>query len=523
MSPGRFVRRRPVALAALSLIVLPLAACGTRESHATLVQALRGGTVVANSTTGTSGGAVSPTGTTPTGSSGSNVGGGSSPVTGSGNSGGSSPVTGSGNSGGSSPVTGAGNGGGGGSSSTGGGKSGSGKSGGGKKSTGTNGSAPTGTNALVPGVQSCTKQLSPVVIGSVGEQSGLAGAAVAAGAQTVAAWAAYVNSLGGLRCHQIKFIAADDGASPAQNASLTEQLVQSDHVAAFVYNDAPLAAAGSENYLIAHRIPIVGNEGAEQFMYNEPFFFPQASNGSSLVYVDYAGIAGQLTASQRQHFGVISCLEAAECSVFGKYATQYTHDVGMKLVYNASASLTAPDYTSQCLKAKQDGVQALELVLDPNSIHRAAANCRSVGYNGIFTTGSTVVIADEATDPNLQNMVFGAPTEVWTDTANPQISLMRNTLAKYSPGTSPVGSAGLGWTAAQLFAYSSTFWPTTNTITSADIITAMDKVKNYDVGGMTGPLTYTAGHTAPLVTCWFQAAVRSDKFVSPNGGKRSCR
>jgi len=57
---------------------------------------------------------------------------------------------------------------------------------------------------------------------------------------------------------------------------------------------------------------------------------------------------------------------------------------GLNLVYNGSASLTAPDFTSQCLKAKQSGVQALLVVLDPNSVHRAAANCRNVGYNGLI-------------------------------------------------------------------------------------------------------------------------------------------
>jgi len=81
-----------------------------------------------------------------------------------------------------------------------------------------------------------------VVIGSVGEQSGLAGSAVARRCPDRAAWVSYVNSLGGLRCHPIKYIAATMALIRPANASLTQQLVEQDGVVAFVYNDAPLAS-----------------------------------------------------------------------------------------------------------------------------------------------------------------------------------------------------------------------------------------------------------------------------------------
>jgi branched-chain amino acid transport system substrate-binding protein len=501
------------------LAVLALSGCGSRQSHAALEAALRGAgtstiTTTGDSTTTTGGGTTTTGGgTTSTGGGTTAAPGGTTTTTG-----GNSSSTGAGTTattgGATSPVSG-------GSAPAGGGRT---KTGGGTTSSGgTTGGHVASGNSLVPGVQSgCAKQLAPVNIGSVGEQSGLAGAAVAAGAQTVSAWAAYVNSLGGLRCHPLKYITADDGGDPSRNSSLTQQLVQQDGVVAFVYNDAPLAANGSLNYLVQHKIPIIGNEGAEQFMYQHPMFFPQAPNGNSLVYTSFGGMAPMLTASQRQHLGMIYCLEAAECSIYGKLGAVDAKKAGLKLIYSASASLTAPDYTSQCLRAKQAGVTALFVVLDPNSIHRAAANCRNAGYQGQFVVGSTIVVPDEASDPNLNGMVFGAPQKPWVTLSNPQVRLMNQVLAKYAPGVSPVGSSGLGWTAAQLFAYSSTFWPSTNTITSADIINAMDRVKNYDVGGMTGPMTFTKGRNAPEVTCWFQMALRGGKFISPNNGARSC-
>ncbi|HEX3899761.1 MAG TPA: ABC transporter substrate-binding protein [Mycobacteriales bacterium] len=490
-------RRRSLAIIAI-LGVLALSACGSRRSHAALENALRGSAVV--SATQAPGTITAPSTVATTG------GGGGATATGGAGSTGGATAAGSG-----SPTVGATTGG-----STTGPTTGS-------TSTTTGGSA-TATNSLVPGVEKCAAQKAPVIIGSVGEQSGLAGAAVAGGASTVAAWAGYVNSLGGLRCHPIKFIKADDGAEPSENAALTQQLVEQDHVAAFVYNNAPLAATGGENYLISHHIPVVGSEGADDFYNDYPNFFPQMSSGKWAIYASYAGLPSQLTPSQRSHVALIYCIEASACSIFG--SAQGKADIaneGMHLVYSASASLTAPSFTSQCLGAKRAGATFLIIVLDPNSIHRAAANCRAAGYAGKLGTVASVVIPDDTSDTNLNGVIFDSIVEPWTTTGNPQITLMNQVIRQYAPGLSPIGTPVQGWTSAQIFAYSSTFWPDKETITSADITTALDKVRNYDVGGLTGSISYYPGKPAPPVVCWYNMGMDNGKFYTPNNGKRFCK
>jgi branched-chain amino acid transport system substrate-binding protein len=231
-----------------------------------------------------------------------------------------------------------------------------------------------------------------------------------------------------------------------------------------------------------------------------------------------------MSAAERQHFGLIYCIEASACSIFG--GAEGRADiaaVGLHLVYSKSASLTAPDFTSQCLGAKQAGVKMLYIILDPNSMHRAAANCRNSGYTGPIATAASVVTPDYVGDSNLNGVIFDSIVMPWTDNSNPQIALMNQVIGRYAPGLSPIGSTAQGWTAAQLFAYSSTFWPNTNTITSADIMAAMDKVKRYDVGGLTGPLTFIKGKPAPPVVCWFNMGLKNDKFYTPNGGARHCK
>ena len=65
-------------------------------------------------------------------------------------------------------------------------------------------------------------------------------------------------------------LAADDGGDPSRNQALTQQLVEQDHVVAFVYNDGPLASEGGAQYLVQHHIPAIGTGGLEPFYKEHP-------------------------------------------------------------------------------------------------------------------------------------------------------------------------------------------------------------------------------------------------------------
>lgn len=480
------------SLIAIGAIAALLSACGTREPYSALRNALRVG---GNGASAGALGAQSPSGTDGTGGTAGSAAGGSVASNGS-----STGADGTGASAGTAGAAGAVT-----------------------RASGSSGSpltATPNTGSGVPGVDHCGAELSPVIIGSVGTQSGIVGAAVAAGAKAVSAWAAYVNSLGGLRCHPIKYVVADDGGNPSTNASETQQLVEQDHVAAFVYNDAPESASGSESYLVQNQIPIIGNEGAEQFMYQYPFFFPQAPNGSVLTYATFASLKPMMTSVQMQGVAVISCVESSECTTAKNDAPADTAKLGMKLVYNGSASITQPSFSANCLQATQAGAKMILLVLDPNSIERAGSNCRQSGFTGLLATGAVVVVGSQASDPDLDGMVFGTVVAPWTLTSNPQVQLMTQVMNRFEPGVGTVGSVNLGWASAQLFAESSLYWPNKDTITSKDIIAAMDQVKGFDDNGFNQPLTFTAGQNAPQTACWWGMEIKGGTFVTANPNRQ---
>jgi len=367
----------------------------------------------------------------------------------------------------------------------------------------------------------CPKALSTINIGAVGEQTGVAGAAVADGPRAVAAWVQSINaSQGGVSCHPLKYTIADDGGDPSRNQALTQQLVEQDHVIAFVQNDAPLAFAGSQSYLSSHNIPVIGGDGSEQVYYQRPNFFPQASSGDALVKSTFAADATFINASQKAHLGVLSCIEAPGCSAFGKEAPTAARQNGMTLVYNGSASLGAPDFTSQCQSAKQAGVTAFLIVMDPNSIHRIASSCASVNFHPQLLTGGQVVLPDMTSDPNLNGMFVSLVTAPWTATNIPAVASFRSVIAQYGVGTGLDGSSVAGWAAAKLFEAGTMHLPANPT--GQDILDGLYSVKSNDLGGLTGPLTFTSGQNAPEVVCWYQIQLRNGQFSSPNNGARQC-
>ena len=100
------------------------------------------------------------------------------------------------------------------------------------------------------------------------------GSIVAGGMKAVQAWTSRINATGGLRCHPVKYVVADDGGDAARNRALSQRLVEQEKVLAFVYNGGPVTAAASASYLNEKHIPAIGQEGGHMFTYESPMHFP---------------------------------------------------------------------------------------------------------------------------------------------------------------------------------------------------------------------------------------------------------
>lgn len=390
------------------------------------------------------------------------------------------------------------------------------------KTTHASGKSSLGGKTSPARVSGCTGTEKPIALGAVGQQTGVAGAVVVNGPRMVSAWAAATNAAGGLACHPVKYIIADDGGSPAKNASLVQQLVERDGVIAFVQMDDPLSYSGSEKYLVDHQIPVIGTDTSSDMVYNHPNFFPQASSGKYSVQGSVGAASTSFSPDAKAHFAALSCQEIAACTYMNDNAKQLADMFGLTLVYKGQVSITQPDYTATCVAAKDAGAKGIFVILDGNSVHRLARSCTAVQYKPEFITPGTGVVASMLTDPNLNGFFQSVFVQPFTNTANPMIAEMNATIAKYAPGLDNFGQSPVGWTSAKLLEYAVQFLPAKDSWTSADIMAAMGKVKNYDVGGMTAPLTFAPGKNPEPFLCWFSTSIRDGKWVAVTA-KRTCK
>jgi branched-chain amino acid transport system substrate-binding protein len=376
--------------------------------------------------------------------------------------------------------------------------------------------SPKGTGAGA----ACSGASSPIVIGSVGEISGLAGSNSLDGVNAVRAWVSDVNARGGIACHPVNYLVADDGGNPSTAQSEVKKFVEQDHVVAFVYMTGALTGQSTQAYIAKHQIPVIGSEGGENEFYTSAYYFPQASSGDQFIALGIYAAADNARAHQMSAIGTLSCVEAAVCTTLYKNAPALAAQRGTNVVYQGQTSLGTPDYTANCLSAKSAGVQMFIIALDANSLLRVAKNCSTVGFHPTFATLGSNAEDSLTSNPALDRMVAGIQTIPPFATGNAAVAHYRSVLGQHLAGARYSFNSILGWTAAQLFglAVSRVKDPTT----SAAILTGLYSVKHDDLGGLTAPLTFTRGRNAPATTCWWAAVIADGEYTSPNGATRTC-
>jgi branched-chain amino acid transport system substrate-binding protein len=113
----------------------------------------------------------------------------------------------------------------------------------------------------------------------------------------------------------------------------------------------------------------------------------------------------------------------------------------------------------------------------------------------------------------------------WFDNSIPATQAMQAAISKYSPSVLTSASFGatatIGWAAGTVFATVAKTANLTPDSSQTAIIAGLDTVKNNTFGGITPPLTYTAGKAAQ-VPCSFVAGISNGKWTEPIGLKTIC-
>jgi branched-chain amino acid transport system substrate-binding protein len=379
---------------------------------------------------------------------------------------------------------------------------------------------PSATASTTQGAHACTGPLSPIVIGSVGTQSGLIGSIIGSGAKAVQAWATAINAQGGVACHPVKYILADDGGDPSRHQALVQQLVEQERVIALVQMDSVLTGQSSVSYLSSHKVPVIGAEGGSSWFYTSPYYFPESAQGTPTDESVTHGAAKVAKQNGMTKLGVIACIEAQICAELGQRAPQVAQADGATVVYKTQASLTQPDFTSICQSAKSAGVQVMEIAMDGNSVQRILQSCNNVAFHPIYVAQSLGLTAALPSNKQADGVYGVVVTYPWMLTNNAANVQFQSVMRQYAPGFPLDSGAAQGWVSAQIFQLAAQNMPATPT--SQAVLEGLWKVKNNSFGGLTNPITNTQGQNAAHNYCWWLIQIKSGAYTSPDGGQSSC-
>jgi len=357
-----------------------------------------------------------------------------------------------------------------------------------------------------------------ITLGVVGTLSGPVGAVYAQTPTALRVWARDLNDRGGINGHPVDLIFADDGGDPARYQSEVRDLVENRHVLAFVGNPAPLTNQAAKSYLEAHRVSVVGGDLGSSVWIESPMHFPQGTTADEQLFGVLA-TGKRLTGKIK--FGTITCQELQVChDADSHWQSDYARALGMQPVSRAQVTIAQPDYTAECLNARQAGAELLVMAIDINSAYRIATSCARAGYHPPMSVPYSGISSAQASDPNLEGLMGTLPTFPWVATDTPGELAFAAAMQKYAPGSDLSGSASVGWAAGKLFEKAATVAP--QPLTREGLLAALWSMKGETLGGLTPPLTFTKDQPTAPNRCWFVMQIVHGQWTTPSGSATSC-
>ena len=225
-------------------------------------------------------------------------------------------------------------------------------------------------------------------------------------------------------------------------------------------------------------------------------------------------------ASSLPSFAVFFCVETAACESYAKPFEQQAISMGATEVFRTKMSLAQPDFTAECLSARNARAEAVLLVMDTNSVGRVAASCGRQNYRPVFILMYAATADRFRDDPNLEGAIVPTPLFPWFKAYSAASAEFHEALKALGGEDAASGQLASGWTAGKLLelAGSSLSEPPT----SESLLRGLWSIKNHDLAGLTMPLTFEEDKPAKRLACWFNVRLIKGAWTSPDGFQRRC-
>lgn len=219
------------------------------------------------------------------------------------------------------------------------------------------------------GPDAATGRGSEIVFGSFGAQTGILGAVTRPAAAGVRAWAAALNSRGGLNGHSIRVVFGNDGGDPARTQTVVRHMVESEHVVAFL-NHHSFTLSAVLPYLESKGVPVIGGTNSDESEDKSAIVFqPLLGADDGIAWSFLLNIAAQTT---KKRIALIYCREVTQCEHQRRAIKSKLPYAGLEFVYEAQVSIAQPDYTAEMLGAQRAGAEVIMGLVDTASLIRLA-------------------------------------------------------------------------------------------------------------------------------------------------------
>jgi branched-chain amino acid transport system substrate-binding protein len=353
----------------------------------------------------------------------------------------------------------------------------------------------------------------------MGTFTGVASGSTAEAKTVFQDWVDATNAVGGINGHLVRATILDDQNNPSTALTNAQQLVQQDHVKVIFDLSDNLESAFAKVVDTA-KVPVLG-QSESAVLGTDANFYSTGTTVEPLIW-------GELKAASLAKvakIGALYCAEIASCAETVPLFTSLGPTVGVSLAYSAKVSSTASSYTAQCLGSKDSGATGVTVGAASDVALRVAENCAAQGYKPTYVSTAGEMTTPWLTTPSVNGAVGSTQDVPWFDDSIPATKAMQAAISKYSPSVLTSASFGatatIGWAAGTVFATVAKTAGLTPSSSQTAIIAALDTVKNDTFGGITPPLTYTAGKPAQ-VPCSFVAGISNGKFTEPIGLKTVC-
>jgi branched-chain amino acid transport system substrate-binding protein len=350
---------------------------------------------------------------------------------------------------------------------------------------------------------------STVTIGNVSTESGGLFTGSVVGAE---AYAAYVNSTGGINGRRLTVDAQDDGFSGTKNKELTQSAVQSDFalVGSFSLEDSFGATVIADN----PQVPDVSST-LNPYLTSLPNVFsadPTPINGWPTGPLDFYK---KKYPTESLHTGVLASTYPSAVAVWNKEKVVAQH-AGYKIVYFDTVPLTQQNFDQNVVSMEHAGVQLIFIdqlpenyvggifqALDQQNFHPKVI-IGTAAYSPALVPAAGGPANIDGADLEMPNALFLGED----DPGIPAVGTLLKWVQKVSPGFKPDYYTLAGWANAQLFAEALS--AAGKSPTQGSVQQQLRKITSFDASHLLAPTNPADGLTS---TCYLIAKVEAGHFV----------